>query len=253
MIKKISYRSSGERAKKPEKNLPTINISDDSATENGGKNGFIMPGDLYPNSSGNPPEKLNYIALKRNILNLKSKKNDKKESMFLSYMMEKISQAEEVSYDKLFMQDMFNFSASSIIDSKKNISELSILFSEKKLSLIREGYDKYSASKISYMFIKSKYPIVKTSQVNVSDHKAVAKNISDIINIMISRFSFKSRLGAKENIRRRVSNLNVQDISNKKTPAGAGIGTSIALVKNILNGKDSYFIKLVIEELQKNI
>lgn len=252
-MRKISYRSSSDVLKKPEKNLPAISISDDSATENGGRNGFIMPGDLYPNSSGNPPEKLNYMALKRNILNLKSKKNKKKEANFLDFLMKKISEAEQVSYDKLFMQDMFNFSTSSIIDNKKKISELSVIFSEKKSSLIKEGYDKYSASKISYMFIKSKYPIVKTSQLNVFDHKAVGKNIADIINIMISRFSFKSRLGARENIRRRISNLNVQDISNKKTPAGAGIGTSIALVKNILNGKDSYFVKLVIEELQKNI
>jgi len=253
MMKKISYRSSGDAPKKPEKNLPTISISDDSATENGGRNGFIMPGDIYPNSSGNPPEKLNYIALKRNILNLKSKENNKKESSFLSYLINKISQAENTSYDKLFMQDMFNLSKSPLLGGNSIISELCLLFSEKKTKLIKENYDKNRASKISYIFVKSKYPIVKTSQVNVNDHKSVAKNIADIINIMISKFSLKSRLGAKENIRRRISNLNVQDLSNKKTPAGAGIGTSIALVKNILNGKDSYFIKLVIEELQKNI
>ena len=41
----------------------------------------------------------------------------------------------------------------------------------------------------------------------------------------------------------------LEEMSNKKTPAGASIGTSIALVKNILNGRDGYFIKSVIDEL----
>ena len=42
-------------------------------------------------------------------------------------------------------------------------------------------------------------------------------------------------------------------MSAKKMTGGAGIGTTIALIKNILNGSDIYFINIVIDELVKKL
>jgi len=255
-MKKISYRSRETKPTPVTKDLPAISIGDDSATENAGRNAFIMPGDLYPNSSGNPPEldKLNPNVLKKNILELKKKNLNIIESNFLNFMLKKMAQAEDISYEKLFMEDMFNLSASNEIRATEYINDLVMLFSQNKKKLDDAGEDEESSLKKSYDLVKSRYPIKKVSQVvNESDPKAVAKHITNIILIMFSRFSINSRVKARSNIKRRVSNLNVQDMSMKKAPAGAAIGTSIALVKNILNGKDPYFIRTVIDEMKKYI
>ena len=86
-----------------------------------------------------------------------------------------------------------------------------------------------------------------------NDAKFVAEQIRDVIDIMIGRMKLESQQGSYINLRRRVYNLNVPEISSKKQPGGASIGMSISLIKNILNGRDPYFIKMVLDELQKGL
>jgi len=91
--------------------------------------------------------------------------------------------------------------------------------------------------------------MIKDAQVRDSDPKYVAEEISKIIRVIISRMSIESQNKARINLKNRILRFNPQEVSNKQTPAGASIGTSIALVKNILNGRDGYFIKSVIDQL----
>jgi hypothetical protein len=93
--------------------------------------------------------------------------------------------------------------------------------------------------------------MLKISQHRETDPKYVAEEVAKIVRIIISKMSLESQNKARINIKNRTLMLNPQDMSQKKTPAGASIGTSIALIKNILNGRDGYFIKLVIDELTK--
>jgi len=81
----------------------------------------------------------------------------------------------------------------------------------------------------------------------------VAEQIRDIIRVMVGRMSPQSQMKAYPNIKNRLHQLNVMDISNKKSPGGAAIGVSLGLVKNILNGRDPYFIRLVMYELGKGL
>ena len=255
-IKKISYRSRPVEKHESTKNMPAVSIGDDNTSENAGRYGYIMPGDLYPVSSGNPPEyekKIDKNKLKKNLLYLKTKKLDKQSFDFVNFIFRKIAESENISYEKLFMKDMFDISISTETRAMEIINDLCVYFSSKIKEIIESGVEKEEAKKQAYAYVKQKYPIKKNAQVNERDPKFVAKYIAGIILIMISKFSMKSRLNARSNIRRRVSLMNIQEMSNKKTPAGASIGTSIALVKNILNGKDPYFIKTVIDEIQKNI
>jgi len=89
----------------------------------------------------------------------------------------------------------------------------------------------------------------KEAQHREGDPKYVAEEISKIIRVIISKMSVESQNRAKINLKNRILRLNPQEMTVKQTPAGASIGTSIALVKNILNGRDGYFIRLVIDEL----
>ena len=95
--------------------------------------------------------------------------------------------------------------------------------------------------------------MLKISQDRVADPKYVAEEIAKVVKILISTMSVEAQNRAKLNMRSRVFRLNPQEMSQKKTPAGASIGTSIALIKNILNGRDGFFIKMVMEELVKQL
>lgn len=95
--------------------------------------------------------------------------------------------------------------------------------------------------------------MLKISQDRIADPKYVAEEIAKIIRILISKMSVEAQNRAKLNMKNRVFLLNPHEMSQKKTPAGASIGTSIALIKNILNGRDGFFIKMVMDELIKQI
>jgi hypothetical protein len=81
----------------------------------------------------------------------------------------------------------------------------------------------------------------------------VAEQIRDIIGVMVGRMSPEAQRRAYPNILGKLYGINVTEMSNKKSPGGASIGVSISLVKNILNGRDPYFIRLVLEELRKRM
>ena len=75
--------------------------------------------------------------------------------------------------------------------------------------------------------------MIKISQYRESDPKYVAEEISKIVRIIISRMSVESQNKSRINIKNRVLRLNPNEMTIKKSPAGASIGTSIALIKNM--------------------
>ena len=81
--------------------------------------------------------------------------------------------------------------------------------------------------------------------------KFVADQIRDILDVMIGRMSMEAQVRAYPNLRKRIADLPIIEMSQKKHPGGAAIGVSIGLIKNILNGRDSVFINAVIKELIK--
>jgi hypothetical protein len=91
----------------------------------------------------------------------------------------------------------------------------------------------------------------KQSQIQEQNPKYVADEIKNIIKIMVSRMSPEAQQRAFPNIKNRLKDFNTIEISNKKNPGGASIGASLSLIKNILNGRDPYFVYLVVEELKQ--
>ncbi len=83
------------------------------------------------------------------------------------------------------------------------------------------------------------------------DPDVVARQIVDIIKVMISQMSPESQLKAIPNLKNKIDDLNIIELSGKKMLGGAPIGTSISLIKNILNGKDAAFILSVINKLEQ--
>ena len=93
----------------------------------------------------------------------------------------------------------------------------------------------------------------KLSQLNNNNPTYVAERIYDIISIMVSSMPYENWGNSYRSINEKINEMNVLEISNKKSPGGASIGVSISLIKNILNSKDPYFIRLVLDELSKKL
>ncbi len=93
--------------------------------------------------------------------------------------------------------------------------------------------------------------INKKSYMLESDPKYVAKEIRHIIGIMIMKMPMDRREPSFKNIKGRLDDFNIAEIGAKKSPGGASIGVSIGLIKNILNGRDPFFIRLVLDELSE--
>jgi hypothetical protein len=82
----------------------------------------------------------------------------------------------------------------------------------------------------------------------------VADSIVKVVKIMMSMISPEKRSGAIANISEKIfREFNPQEIASKKSPGGAAIGQSLALIKNILNSRDQLFIKIVLDEVRKKI
>ena len=92
-------------------------------------------------------------------------------------------------------------------------------------------------------------------EAQLLEHNAiyVAEQLHSIIKVMISRMSPESRQRSYQNVSGKIKEFNVMEIANKRAPGGAAIGVSLSLIKNILNGKDPYFINVVLSELGKRL
>ena len=90
---------------------------------------------------------------------------------------------------------------------------------------------------------------IKTAQMLENNPVYVAEEISNIIKIMINSMSPDVRARSFQNVKNKLNDFNTLEIANKNAPGGAAIGVSLGLVKNILNGKDPYFINTVLTEL----
>jgi hypothetical protein len=93
------------------------------------------------------------------------------------------------------------------------------------------------------------HKIKKESQVLEGTPIYVAEEIVNIIKIMINSMNPESRGKAFVNLKEKISDFNPMEIANKKAPGGAAIGVSLSLIKNILNGKDPYFVNTVLNEV----
>jgi len=95
--------------------------------------------------------------------------------------------------------------------------------------------------------------LIKKAQILEKDPVYVATELSKIIKIMLSRMSPESQVKSFINVKEKLKDFNTMEIAGKKNPGGASIGVSLGLVKNVLNGKDPYFINVVLQELIKRL
>lgn len=100
------------------------------------------------------------------------------------------------------------------------------------------------------MSMETMFRTFKTANINYDvDPKYVAEKILEMIKIMLSKMKMESRPKSMMRIKEKIKDYNPLELSQKKSPGGAAVGTSLAMIKNILIARDTYFIKRVIDEL----
>jgi hypothetical protein len=92
----------------------------------------------------------------------------------------------------------------------------------------------------------------KLAQID-SNPSYVAEQLFNIILVMMSRMPQENMRDSYSSVLNKINDINILEVSNKKSVGGAPIGVSISLVKNMLNGKDPYFIRLVLDDLTKRL
>lgn len=192
----------------------------------------------------------------QNLADDLEKKELEKEAQFFHFLIKKFADAED--YSAKFRELIIQVAASSPAYASELSIRLVEIYSEELKNQISQGVESRLAKKNAYEKALSYFPEVikkqalrKRAQILQENPTYVAEAIYNVIDILTNRISMQSRFKAKPNIKKRIEQFNIFDISNKRAPGGAAIGVSIGLVKNVLNGQEPHFIQSVIDELAK--
>lgn len=279
-MRKISYRSSDDKMLQAPRDLPVISVKRNSNTESD-TSGFthtqrsdlergesVLDGqqfsktpeteEVHDNSGVNIEDIADMLSNLADDLELSGDYNDLALASFSHFLIKKLGSAKHFSYDKKLNELMIKISQSDLPNINNLLLHLVRLFNEKYLHNLNSGHNKFDSKRLSYddvIKVAEQYASLPTySNVRIaqdlsSSPQFVADKIYDVISVMVNRMSIKSRPGAYKSIGEKLKNFNVIDIANKNSPGGASIGVSLSLIKNILNGRDGHFIKMVIDEL----
>lgn len=154
--------------------------------------------------------------------------------------------------------------STDLLNKKELIRELAKLYSKTLKDSVNAGSNKDVASDVA---ISEAYKFVELQLSNNQNKVAslnkladlsnnpelIAESVVQIVRVLFSRFSMESRHKAFPNLKNKLEQFNVVEISNKKSPGGAAIGSAITLIKNILNGKDATFINLVLSAIKRRL
>ena len=94
---------------------------------------------------------------------------------------------------------------------------------------------------------------IAMSTIDMENHINAGKGISNIVKFLISRADPSKRNEYLYKVRQKVQQLNAAEMASKDMPQSASIGQAITFIKTVLNGKPAHFVKLVLDEIIKNL
>ena len=94
---------------------------------------------------------------------------------------------------------------------------------------------------------------VKLAQLAMGNNSnQVGKIVADIVKVILARVPH-DRVSTYNNMRNKILNINVSDVSGKNLPDTATYGQAITLIKTLLSGYDPEFIKKVLISAANNL
>lgn len=177
------------------------------------------------------------------------------EADFVDFLLVKIAAENKKSYLKRFNELMIKISTADIPDSNETIKKLTKIFSNTIMLETGTGTSKEDAYKSAYqktLHRAEQYLVSGKMIKHAQSYQSpiiIAQNIKKIIDTMVGNFALDARMRAYPNLRNKIKSLNPEQIASKRSAGGAALGVSISLVKNILNGRDPIFVRMVINNL----
>jgi len=96
--------------------------------------------------------------------------------------------------------------------------------------------------------------IVKNAAVTeLGDPRYVGKYLSDIIRFTLTRIDPAKRAGAIATLKRKIYNLNENEISSKNLPPSSSMGQSITFVKHVLFNHNARYIRAVLNNIVRSL
>lgn len=92
-----------------------------------------------------------------------------------------------------------------------------------------------------------------TAVIEMGSPEDAGKGIADIVKFMLRRISPQSRPKSMTSLRKKIWELNENEISSKKTPPSASMGQAITFIKTILIGHNPSYIRDVISHIVTNL
>ncbi len=278
----IAYTSGEEEDPTPVKNLPInlvgknyVGSQEQTSTDNAGRNGFALlemttePLMLGSNIDNPTPDKKKTKVDKKDfkeiidLLFLLGNEMDEVDQVelanFSNFLLKKYAEVSDIDYSKSFNELLLKVKNSEVENFNEILINLAKYYSKLILSQDMSEESSEESKKIAYEKTLEKANIYLTNkslnkQAQIYNNPIyVAEQIREVIKIMISRMKPDSQARAYPNIKQKLRSLNTVELSNKKSPGGAAIGVSISLIKNVLNGRDPMFIRLVLDELGKKL
>lgn len=109
-------------------------------------------------------------------------------------------------------------------------------------------------SKFNKKAIQANYRIIALAFYSkLGDPSVSGKNLADIIRFLMRRIPETKRGKAIGNMITKLRLLDSKDISIKKMMPYSSMGQSISLIKNVLAGYDSTYIRSVLDAIIRNL
>ena len=228
---------------KTEKNLKMVNPNTDSNFLQESQGGFTTYQSGY---QGNGEDELTNFLI--DLADDLDKEEKISEANFIDFLIKKNANTNtRISHDPFdkFMNKIYLNSEDESFDTTFYLKE--VLYNYK------ENLKKYNSRIPSLNEAISESKIKKEASALEDDPFYVSDRILDIIKIMIFSMKFESRPSSYKKIRKKLEEFDPLTMSGKKSPGGAAIGVSLALIKNILNSKPELFIRTVLEDVKKKV
>ena len=240
---KKAYKNKRLERKKKLENLTIRSPQKDSYFEYSGGRG-VLP--LASNTTDEDPLQEALDDLSKGL----SLSGMEKEAEFVNLLISKFA---NINYFDKAHETLTNIFENSDEEYEPIMYEFGRKFMRRYMLELQSGKAPDLAAEFAYSFANTEKDINKIAQQMETNPVYVADQILDIIRIMIARMNPEYRMSSLEKIKSKVLDMSANEMSAKKMTGGAGIGTTIALIKNILNGSDIYFINIVIDELVKKL
>lgn len=91
------------------------------------------------------------------------------------------------------------------------------------------------------------------STIHSDDIEITGKGLAEIVRFLFRKIPFEKRPHSIISLKKKITELDPNEMASKKSPDTASIGQSITFIKTVLNGQNPGYIRGVLYSLIRNL